>query len=399
MKGLPAYPVALAAALDVAAGPGSTHARSPAEAVGDVLAEDLRADRDLPPFDRAQMDGYAVRSGDLGVVEAWPVAAVVPAGGVATTPVPPQACVKIATGAPVPPELDAVIPHEESDRNDPVRFRVDSVTPGRAIHPRGADARAGDVVCPAGTIVGPPHVALAAAVGVSTLTVRRRPRVTVLTSGDEVVGPDDPVAAHQIRNSNGPMLLTLLARVGAEPMTNVHVRDEGSETNDAVQRALAASDLVITVGGVSAGERDHFPDAFAAAGVTMVVRGAAIQPGKPVMVGRVGGDGAIVVALPGNPVSALACACLFAWPIVRRWSGADPRLPWLATRLAAPVKPNPRRTAFRPTRIEPDGRVTVPAWAGSGDLTHTAGTHGLVELPMQDAEVTPGTPVRFLPWP
>jgi molybdopterin molybdotransferase len=352
----------------------------------------------MPPFDRAQMDGYAVRAAEVGRVEAFPVAHTIPAGRPADVAVPAGACVKIATGAPVPADVDAVVPHEESDRADPVRFSITRVEPGRAIHPRGADAKAGDELMATATVLAAHHLGIAAVVGCTTLTVAARPRAVVLTSGDEVVAPDAAPAAHQTRNSNAPQTRALLARCGTCPAGHVHVPDERDATITAVDDALATHDLVVTVGGISAGERDHFPDAFAHHGVEFALRGAAIQPGKPVIVGHAPG-GAVVVGLPGNPVSGLVCGCIFLRPIVRRLLGLDPALPWRPVELAAPVRPNPRRRAFRPARLRADGRAEVPAWAGSGDLAHTARTHGVVELPVQDDAVPAGTVVRYLAWP
>ncbi len=194
------------------------------------------------------------------------------------------------------------------------------------------------------------------------------------------------------------MVRGLLARMGADPARHRHLPDNRRLTVDAVGEALAGSDLVITVGGISAGERDHFPAAFDAHGVTETLHRAAIQPGKPIFVGRAA-QGQVLVGLPGNPVSALVCACLFVWPIVRAQLGLDPALPWRPVVLADPVNPNPRRRAFRPATLCDGNRARVPAWAGSGDLAHTAQTHGALELPVQEEPVAPGTSLRFLPWP
>jgi molybdopterin molybdotransferase len=162
--------------------------------------------------------------------------------------------------------------------------------------------------------------------------------------------------------------------------------------------AMTAADLIITIGGVSAGERDYFPDAFAANRIEMHLQGAAIQPGRPIAIGRASA-GQVVIALPGNPVSALACACLFVWPIIRAMMGVPVEVPWQTVQLANSVKPNDRRRAFRPAIMQCDRSVIVPDWAGSGDLAHTATTHGLLELPVQSDVVQPGTTLRFLPWP
>ena len=277
---------------------------------------------------------------------------------------PSGACVAIATGAPLPADVDTVIQHELSDRGDPVRFTVASIERGHAVHRRGADARAGDELLPAGTRLGAHHLGIAASVGATELRVRRRPRAVVLSSGDEVVPPSAGlVLSHQIRNSNATLATELLRRFGAEPVAARHVPDDPDATAAAVAEALAEADLLVTIGGISAGARDFFPGTFAGHGVRLELHGAAIQPGRPVLVGQAPG-GAVVVGLPGNPVSVLACACLFAWPIVRRSSGSTRRCAGAPspspsrcarTRAAAPFDRRAWSTAI--ACVSPDGRA------------------------------------------
>lgn len=398
MTDLPDYPDALRHALSGIEPFREVQSVTLKAAVGRVLRESIAADRDLPPFDRAQMDGYALRASEVGRIEAWPVVHTISAGMSAQLDVPPGACVAIATGAPLPEDVDTVIQHELSDRSNPVRFTINSIEPGRAVHPRGADARRGDLLIKAGTPLGPQHIGIAAAVGKTQLAVARRPRAIVLTSGDEVLPIDQPLRNYQIRNSNSPMVRELLRRIGAEPIEHAHVGDEREATIEVVGAALARCELLITVGGISAGERDYFPASFQAHGVESSLHGAAIQPGRPIFVGRAP-NGTIIIGLPGNPVSVLACTCLFIWPIVRTLLGLEASLPWRTLELAEVVTPNPKRRAYRPAALLDDGRANVPPWAGSGDLVHTAATDGLIELPVQTEPVQPGTRVRFLPYP
>jgi molybdopterin molybdotransferase len=379
MNALPDYDAALQDAIGLAPILDQLETVTLDHAAGRALAQAIVADRDLPPFNRAQMDGYALRAAEVGTVDAWPVAGRIAAGEPADLAVPPGTCVKIATGAPLPGDVDTVIQHELSDRGDPVRFTIDSIEPGHAVHPRGADAEKGSTLIPARTRLASHHIGIAATTGASHLSVVARPRVTVLTSGDEIRPLDGPVETHQVRNSNGPMLAELLGRFGAAPIAVLHVLDERGATIDAVGEALDAGEMVVTVGGVSAGERDFFPDAFDAREVTSPVRGAAIQPGRPI---RVGADprGRVVVALPGNPVSALACACLFVWPIVRAMQTLSPDLPWreveLATGAARSCRPRDRAAVGRLRRPRPhrhDRRPPAPAGpAGSGGGRHAA---------------------------
>jgi molybdopterin molybdotransferase len=411
MTALPDYPEALAVALSGVSALGRCEHTALDECAGRVLAVPITADRDLPPFNRAQMDGYALRGSEVGKLARWPLAGKIAAGDSPDVRVPPGRCVVIATGAALPDDVDTVIPHEWSDRglsdraapgaDSSVGFTVESIERGHAVHRRGADARAGDTLIAPGTMLAAQHLGIAAAVGQSSLSVRVRPRTAVLTSGDEVVPLDwttASIAAHQIRNSNGPMLHELVRRFGGRPLDSRHLRDDRQQTIDAVRGAIDGCDLLITVGGVSVGERDHLPAAFGACGVKPSLCGASIQPGRPIFVGAAP-NGCVVVGLPGNPVSVLACACLFVWPIVRAMLGVTSPLPWRTVELWEPVKPNPKRRAFRPAILRDDGGATVPSWAGSGDLAHTAPTHGLLELPVQSKAVAAGTRLRFLTWP
>lgn len=403
MSALPDYVDALHAAVEAVKAIDETERVSLPDAIGRVLAAPIIADRDLPPFNRAQMDGYALRGSEFGARESWSVVATIAAGHGERVNVPPGSCVAIATGAALPDDVDTVIQHEVSDRGDlrgePVRFSIESIAPGHAVHPHGADAKKGDELVAAHTLLLPQHLGIAATVGMTTLEVVAPPCAVILTSGDEVVSPERHAHPHQIRNSNGPMLAALLSRIGATCAAHHHLPDEAEPTRRAVGEALAGADLLITVGGVSAGDRDHFPAAFDEHRVNRILHGASIQPGKPIFIGRAP-TGCLVVGLPGNPVSALACATLFIWPIVRAMLRLHATLPWREVTLGDPVKPNANRRAFRPCVLHEDEQtVTVPRWAGSGDLSHTAPTTGLVELPVQSDLVDAGQHLRYLPWP
>jgi molybdopterin molybdotransferase len=399
MAELPTYEQACARALACVKPLGSERIALE-NADGRILGENIQADRDLPPFNRAQMDGYAIRAAEVGTRDSWRVAGSVHAG---QSPVGVRAaageCIAISTGAALPDGLDAVIPHEWSDRADPVRFTIGSIAAGHAVHARGDDARQGQVLLHRGSTIRPQHLGIAASVGRANLLVARRPRVHIISSGDEVIPPGSAsIEPHQIRNSNAPMLLALLARFGAEPVHHQHISDDADATRDAVARALDRGDAVISIGGISAGDRDHFHGAYDRAGITTVLQGAAIQPGRPIFIGT-RHDGRLAIGLPGNPVSVLACACLFVWPIVRAMCGLDTKLPWRDVELAEPARPNAQRWAFRPCRLIDWNRAVVPRWAGSGDLAHTAGTDGLLALPRQAETVNAGEMLRFLPWP
>lgn len=399
---LPDYRTALNLVLESIQPSGGIERAPLAGAAGRVLAEAIGADRDYPPFNRATMDGYAVRSADVGQFESFRVLGMVAAGSAEQPAIGRGQAVRIATGAALPPDADAVIQHELSDRAEPVRFAVQSIKAGENIHRRAQDARAGAALLEPGTRLGAQHLGVLATVGCTSVPVRVQPRIAILTSGDEVLPPDSPcVLDYQIRNSGGSMLPMMVAAMGGQPRRIAHVVDQPDATSAAVGEALADHDVLITIGGISAGERDCFHAAFEANGVQPILRGASIQPGKPIFVGCAEREGrsVVVVGLPGNPVSVLATAHLFAWPIIRTLVGLTPDLPWTATQLARPAKAHAHREAFRPSVWHrQQGTAEVLDWAGSGDLIHTARADGLLTLPMQADPVAVGTSTPLLPW-
>lgn len=372
------------------------------DSAGRVLAADVRADRDYPPFNRSAMDGYALRSVDVGRHDSFEVLGMIAAGTADEVSLKPGQAARIATGAPLPPDADAVVPHEQSDRGEPVRFTIGAVEAWSSVHRRGADARAGEIVIGRGAILGAQHLGILATVGCANVPVVARPRVAILTSGDEVLPYDAPhLADHQIRNSNQPMLAHVVPAMGGALGTVTHLPDRPGETTSSLRGAIEAHNVVITVGGISAGERDCFHEALAACAVETILKGASIQPGKPIFVGRAQRDDcpALVVGLPGNPVSVLATAHLFLWPILRTLCGLGAHLPWTLACLSKQARPNAHRQAFRPSRWDRGtGGIEVLPWAGSGDLIHTTRADGLCALPISDAPIPPGSMLRLLPW-
>lgn len=401
---LPSYEMALARVLEQIK-PLEPEPLPLSGALGCVLAEPIMADRDQPPFNRSMMDGFAVRSTEVCEGAAFDVVTTIAAGAVPGAGADmARGVAAIATGASLPDSYDAVIPIEQADEQaGRVRFTVDHVRPGTNIHPRGSDAQAGCVLIRPGTVLRPQHIGIAAAVGCVQPVVVRRPCVSLITTGDEVQ-PPATVSAHltpqQIRNANGPLLDALQQSLGVERLDHVHVKDDQESTLSVLREATDKSDLVITVGGVSAGTRDYLPWAAGELGFKSIVKGAAIQPGKPIFIAQEEGEhGAILVGLPGNPVSVLATAHLFAWPIIRILSGIGSGLPWRDVVLTEAVKPNPNREAFRCAELIGEGhnRVRVIGWQNSGDLTHTSTADGFVRLPIQQELIESGEMVPFLP--
>lgn len=398
MTALPTYEEALGAALAVVNPVCKSQTIPLSGVVGRILGEDIVADRDQPPFDRSTMDGYAVKACEVNKGASMQVIGVVASGATFGGSHQEKSCVSIATGAPVPAGFDAVVPHEQTDNgSETVRFDVDGVTEGASIHPKGSDAKAGDVLIYKHTVLSPHHVGIIASVSSDEVPVISKPQVIVITSGDEVVEQGETPQHHQIRNGNNPMICAMFTAMGCEVVGSRHVVDDPDETNACMAEAVDGSaDLVVTIGGISAGKRDYFPAAFVNAGVDLVVKGASVQPGKPVIVGSC--DQTVVLGLPGNPVSSLVCSTIFGWPIVKQMQGTSPDLPWQHLTLGNAVKPNPKRLAFRPCLLV-NGEVTVPSWQGSGDLVHTGATNGLVQLPPSDSELQTGAQVQCLAYP
>ena len=380
--------------------------------LGRVLAAPVRADRDHPPFDRATMDGYAVRTADLSNGERLPVLGSIPAGGAIPTGVAAGGCVAIATGAAVPDALDAVVEHEMTDRGDPLAVTAKEVRAGRNIHRRGADAKAGDVLVPRGTRIDAVARAVAiaggAGVGDGLVSIRRPPRVAVVTTGDELRPADDPLDqdgdAVRIRDSNRPLLVDLIAdrwTFGGTMTETRHVTDDPEATARGLDAAAEDADLVITVGGVSAGTLDLVPGHWTGRGWKTLVRGVRMQPGRPFSAWLAPDGGTLAVGLPGNPVSAFACLHVLLRPWFDAFQGIEEPVTWRSVPLHTGTRANARRPAFRPANlvIDAEGRleVAIPRWQGSGDLPHLVGTTGFARLPVFDGEVPAGTPVQFLP--
>ena len=349
----------------------------------------VHADRDLPPFNRSAMDGYALRHADLP--GPLPCVGDVAAGQCASVTAPPGTCVAIATGAAVPDALDTVVPHEYTTGDRDAITVTATTNRGANIHPRGADAKHGDVVLPACTPLGPAEVGIAASCGVAIDLPTGDVAVTLCTSGDEVVPLEQTPAAQQIRNSNAPMLCTLLAEHGMQAV-HEHLPDDLEATIEALARAAASTPLLVTTGGISAGARDHVAPALESLGVQWYVVTAALKPGKPVRIGRLGST--LVLCLPGNPVAALVMGTLLVSTTATLWRG-QPGPRWLDVPLQHAFTPNARRQLLRPA-IVCDDIVSIPTWHGSGDLVHTCATNAIARLPLHGDTLDTGTCVQVL---
>ena len=379
------------------------------DALGLVLAEDVAADLDLPPFDKALVDGFAVRAGDLTAESRrLRVGEEVPAGRVPTRPLGPGEAAVVMTGAPLPEGADAVVMVERT-RRDGGWVWVDDpdVSPGRNWLPRGREMTRGEVVLRAGEVLNAARLGLLASVGKAGVSVVPRPRVAVLPTGDELVEPDQVPGPGQIRNSNATVLRALVVGAGAEAESLPIAPDEPGALREAVAAGLGADVLLVT-GGVSAGNRDLVPSTLESLGVTRVFHKIRLKPGKPLWfgVGPARGDGrpgALVFGLPGNPVSGVVGFALFVRPALDALGGrpaSGDRT--VGARLARPFRHAGDRPTYFPSRLSAGGPGELPAvetldWAGSADLRTVALADGFALFPAGDRAYEPGEIVRFLP--
>lgn len=288
------------------------------QAQGRVLAQDVTATLDMPPADNSSMDGYAIRAADYREGAVMPVQQRCYAGDM-PAPLQPGCATRLFTGSLLPRGADTVIIQEDSVESDEgVRF-LEAPVPGQFVRPRAEDVAAGSVLLPAGTVLGAAELALLAAQGVTDIQVRPRLRIGVLTTGDEIVSPGQPIQPQQIYNSNGPMLAALIEGIGATTSAVVHATDDAESLRDALSRLAQCSDLVLSAGGASVGDRDLVKPVLESLGGELALWKVRMKPGKPVALGSV--QGTPVVCLPGNPVSVFAVFTVLVSPMIRRMQG------------------------------------------------------------------------------
>ena len=326
---------------------------------GRVLAQDLVASRDQPPHAISAMDGYAVRAADLAAGGATlRLIGAAPAGGTGQTAIGPGETVRIFTGGRLPSGADAIA-IQENATPDGGHVRLEGrVEPGTYVRPAGLDFRRGDLALPAGERLGARNLGLAAALNHAWLPVRRRPRVAVLATGDELVMPGQPLAAHQIVNSNSTTLAAMVTAWGGEAHDLGIVADRPEELA-AIAPQLGSFDLVVTAGGASVGEHDLVRSVLGEHGFELDFWQIAMRPGKPLISGRI--HGVPLLGLPGNPVSVGVCAILFVRAAIRALLGMDPSLPEVPAILAAPLAANDRRQDYLRAHAvwREDGRIEV----------------------------------------
>lgn len=354
---------------------------------GRVLAEDLLADRDLPPFPRSTRDGYAVRAADVANPPAkLKVVAEIRAGTASERTIAPGEAAEIMTGAGLPPGADAVVMVEHAARSgDTVEVQRTAKVSDNVV-PAGAEARKGAVVVPGGVRIGHAQIAAAAAVGRNKLRVFARPRVAILATGDELVPLDTAPGDAQIRNSNSYSLAAQVAAGGGDPIQLPIAPDEPARLRESIALGLT-SDLLLLSGGVSAGKYDLVEPVLQEFSAEFFFTGALIQPGKPVVFGRATAQAhsTYFLGLPGNPISTMVTFELFARPLVEALSGmAVSKLVFLHARLAKDVRVKPGLRRFLPATLAGEyehAEVKPVVWQGSGDLAAAARANCYLVVP------------------
>ncbi len=351
------------------------------QAVGRVLAEDIVADRDLPPFDRATMDGVAVSSASLSQHSTLLIQSVQAAGEPQQTLVSHAHCIEIMTGAMLPKGTDTIIPYEQVEIKDgtatlPAGVKIER---GQNIHPQGADARKGEKVMKAGIRISPAEVALFASVGKNDVSVMAWPKVAIISTGNELVDVTATPLPHQIRKSNSYALQAALKSIGC-PSTVMHLPDDKPTLELALRELVTQQDVIILSGGVSKGKYDFVPQVLATIGIEKHIHQVAQKPGKPFWFGSKGNT--FVFGLPGNPVSTYLCYYRYILPWL--WHSLGAQTPDQKAILAEDFMFKPPLTCFLQAAIKNEnGRwMAYPcAGGGSGDFANLVKADGFLELP------------------
>lgn len=364
---------------------------------GRVLAQTLTAWESVPPFDRSAYDGYALRSADTAAgAVTLRILEEVPAGSLPHQTVRAGTAVKILTGAPIPPGADAVVMHEAT------HFTADAVTlsapvrPGSGIVRAGEDIQAGQLLAPAGTVIDPALAGALAAQGITTPPVYRQPRVALLSTGSELVEPEESPTGAQLRNANHAMLAAALERLGCQTLYLGIAADSVEGIAARLEQGLARCDAVLCTGGVSAGDYDLTPDAMERCGAQLLFRGVDMKPGMACAYAL--RDGKLLCGLSGNPASALTNFYAVALPALKRLAGWRDCLPreLLVTLTEDFTKPSPRTRLLRGRLLLKNGTVqmTLPRGQGNTQLSDTVGCDAMAVLPAGSGPIFTGTVLK-----
>ncbi len=386
-----------------------------ADSLGLVLAEDIVSDLDSPPFDKALMDGFAVRAADI--VDGNAILTLideVAAGRVAEKTVGPGETIQIMTGAPIPNGADGVVRVEDTEIAESadgaklVKIATSPVSAGTNMIHRGTSMKRGDRVLLSGRLLRPQELGALAEMGRHTLAARRRPRVGVLATGDELVPVTEIPGPGQIRNSNETMLIAQIHRAGGIPVSLGIARDERQHLSDRILAGLEC-DILLLSGGVSAGKLDLVPSELEAAGVRQVFHKVKVKPGKPIWFGVLESGnaasestGCYVFGLPGNPVSSMVCFELFVRTAIRRLLGIEPAVPQpVQVKLTVEHIAKGDRPTYFPAQLDwtPTGPTVAPIrWHGSADLRATVEANSMALFPAGDQVFSVGATIDVIPW-
>ena len=378
-------------------GPRATEQVRVGDALGFVLAQEVKTDREYPPFNRATRDGYAVFAADVKAGVTLKCTGEIKAGDRVTKELWAETCVQIMTGAAVPSGADAVVMIEHTRRDgDEVRFERDAVA-GQNIVPGGSEARAGQTLLNLGMRLGYAELASAAQVGAAELKCASKPRVAILSTGDEIVPVDSIPGRFQIRNSNGVSLAAQVRLAGGKPILLGNAMDREDDLSSKIRRGLQ-EDLLVLSGGVSMGKYDLVEKVLRGMETEFYFDAVAIRPGKPAVFGKCGEK--FVFGLPGNPVSTMVTFELFVAPAVDLLSGAEAReLPLVEARLAEELNEKPGVTHFLPGRMEGQGaarEVKALKWQGSGDVAALGKANCFVVVPSEREKIEVGERVEVM---
>lgn len=377
--------------------------REPLEScTGRILAEEIFAERDQPPFDRVTMDGIAIAYADWSAGERRFTVEGTQGAGAAPLALGGRArCIEVMTGAMLPAGADTVIPVERLERSGDQALVEDGarVAQRQFIHARGSDRRKGSVLIEPGMRIGAPEMAVLASAGYAQVAVAKLPRIAVISTGDELVDVGEPLEPFQIRSSNDRALETALLRHQLASVTRARLADDEQLLLDSIQRLHEQHDLLILSGGVSMGQFDFVPAVLERLGAKLVFHRIEQKPGRPMWFGLTK-DSKPIFALPGNPVSTLVCAARYVLPALRHSLGLASRTEYAV--LTAAVDLPPRMTYFMPVTLSSSETGTLNATPRptntSGDFISLAGTDGFVELPAGPASYRPGDTARLFRW-
>lgn len=360
------------------------------EASGRVLATNVFCDRDLPPFNRSSVDGFACRWDDIG--KELEIVATIAAGMKCDISLKPYHCVRIMTGAAVPEGADCVVMVEDTVIAASGKMKFTGSSSKDNISRKGEDLRKGDLVLKRGHLIRPQDIAVMAVVGYTVAEVGRKPMVGVISTGDELVEPEETPDDYHIRNSNGFQLMAQVERAGCSGRYYGIARDDPGDTLVRINKAIAENDVVILTGGVSMGDFDFIPKVLVDAGVRILFDRVAVQPGKPTTFGV--HDKALVFGLPGNPVSSFVQFELLVRPLLSEMSGHR----WKPLTIRLPLKSDFRRkNAVRmnwiPVTIDDEGLVDPLEYHGSAHITAFSYADGIVSIPVGVTRLNRGEPV------